>query len=120
MGRYGITSAIFSTDVVTVIDDNLCTMYEVTRGLPFYGSSTIGEVFSSNSISVKSCQCGMLLLGVGTWPVFVLSIYETTTDTWLHIDQVKLYNTCNVAPVFLIESQVGTLYFLRIQLQIHT
>ena len=120
VGRHSIITAVLSTDIVTVVDNCLCAMYEVTRGLPFYGCSTIGKVLSRDGISIQSCQRGMLLLVVGTWPVFVLSIDETTTDTRLYVNQVELYNTGDVAPVFLIESQVGTLYFLRIQLQIHT
>ena len=62
----------------------------------------------------------MFLLFVCTYSVFILGIYEATTDTRLHIDEVKLDDTRNVTPVFLIESEVRALYFLRVQLQIHT
>ena len=62
----------------------------------------------------------MFFLVVCTYSVFIFSIDETTTDTRLHVDQVEFYNTCDVAPVFLIKSQVGALYFLRVQLQIYT
>ena len=57
---------------------------------------------------------------VCTYSVFILSIDETTTDTRLYVNEVKFDDTRDVAPVFLIESEVGALYFLRSQLQIHT
>ena len=125
MGRYSATwfylTFILSADVVAVVDDNLCAMYEVTGSFPFYqGSAFIIKVFSCYGISVQSRQRGVFLLFVCTYSVFVLGIDEATTDTRLHIDEVKLDDTGNVAPVFLIESQVGALYFLREQLQIYT
>ena len=50
--------------------------------------------------------------------MYVLSIYETTTHTRLHIDEVELYDTGDVAPVLFV--QLIACAQLRGQLQIHT
>ena len=34
----------------------------------------------------------------------VLGIDEATTDTWLHIDEVELYNSGDIAPVLLVKA----------------
>ena len=113
------TLSILTADIITVVDNGLCAMYEVTRRLPFHQvSAFIIEVFSRNSICVQSRQRGMVFLVVCTYSVFVLCIYETTTYTSLYVDEVKFDDTRDIAPIFLIE--VCASAFLGCQLQIHT
>ena len=58
----------------------------------------------------------MFVLSIFTSLVYVLSIYEATTHTWLHIDKVKFNNTGDIAPVFLIQIVAGTLLCGQLQI----
>ena len=60
----------------------------------------------------------MIVFGICTCLVYVLGIYEATTHTRLHVDEVKLDDTRDITPVFLIQIVASTL--LCGQLQIDT
>ena len=53
---------------------------------------------------------------IRTHLVYVLSIYEATTHTWLHIDEVQLYDTGDVTPVLLIQFIARTLLCGQLQI----
>ena len=89
-------------------------MYEVAGGFPLHRVTVVCEVLSGNGVSVQGSQCGMFFLIVCAYSMFILGIDEATANAGLHIDEVEFDDTCNVAPVFIIKSQVGALYFLRI------
>ena len=118
VGRNSIIACIFTADVVAVIDNGLCAVYKVTRCLPRHVGTFIFEVASGNSTSVQRCQSVMFRWGICTCLVHVLSIDEATTHTRLHVDEVELYDTSDVAPVLLIQIVASAL--LCGQLQIHT
>ena len=93
-------------------------MDEVTGGFPFHFSTCICKVASGNSRVVQCRQSVMLVLGICTYLVYVLGIYEATAHTRLHVDEVELNDTRDVTPVFIV--QVVALTLLCGQLQIHT
>ena len=62
VGRNGITTFIFTADVVAVVDNGLRTVDEVTGGLPFHLSTIKCEVASGNGISIQLCQCVVAML----------------------------------------------------------
>ena len=110
MGRHGSIALILVTDVVTVIDDGLRAMYEVTRCFPFHIGAVIHEVFLRDGIFVQLCQRDMILLVVGAHLMHVLGIDEAATNTGLHIDEVELDDTRDVAPVFFIQTVARALF----------
>ena len=70
------------------------------------------------SIQVQFGQKGLVLTRRGTRAVYVLGIDIATADTGLHVDEVELDDTGDVAPVLLVDFRAGTL--LSGQLQIDT
>ena len=121
VGRYAICFLVSVADVIAVVDDGLRAVDEVTRGLPFMSESIgifIAVVPLGGSTLVQCRQRGRHVVGRAGLTMLVLSIDETATDTGLHIDEVKLYDTRDGAPVLLIESITSAQ--LRGQLQIDT
>ena len=118
VGRNSIAAFILTADVVAVVDNRLRTVYKVSRCLPFHVGTCICEVASCDSTIVQFRQSVMLVLGICSCLVHVLSIYEAPTHTWLYVDEVEFYNTSDVAPVFLIQTVARTLF--GGQLEIYT
>ena len=116
VSRYGVGAFILTADVVAVVNNSLRTVYEVTCRLPFYVSTSECEVASCDSIMVQCRQSVMTVECIRTRLVYVLGIYESTTHTWLHVDEVELYNTGDVAPVFLIQFIARTLFCCQLQI----
>ena len=52
--------------------------------------------------------------------MLILGIDEATADTGLYVNQVEFDDTGDIAPVFLVETEVCALHLLCGQLQIHT
>ena len=116
-----VLSLVLATNVVAVVDDGLAAMHKVAGRLPFLLVCIILVItvfLEGDSIRVQRCQDGVRQACCGTLAVHVLGIDETTAKTWLHTNKVKLYDTCDVAPVLLVEAAVRTLTLLCGQLQI--
>ena len=102
MGRHTIAHLVTIGDVVTIVDDDLAVVYEVTGGLPLFlgaASSIIGLNILPNSVGhcrrianttmqIQVCQNRLILAGRSTYTVNVLGIDETATDTFGYIDKV--------------------------------
>ena len=48
--------------------------------------------------------------------MLVLCINETATNTLLHVNQVEFDNTCDVAPVLLVQVVAPTLFSRQFQI----
>ena len=116
MGRHGIVTLILAADVVAVVDDSLRAVYEVTRCFPFHRATFIFITSLADGTIIQVCQGNMIQTRRRSLLMFVLGIYEATTDTRLHIDEVEFDDAGNVTPVFLV--QFLTRALLRSQLQI--
>ena len=57
-----------------------------------------------------------MLLVVRTFTMLVLGINEATTNTLLHVNQVEFDNTCDVAPVLLVQVVAPTLFSRQFQI----
>ena len=64
VSRHGVIALILAADVIAVVDDDLCAMYEVTGRFPFHIGAVILEVSPRNGILVQSCQRAMFLFVV--------------------------------------------------------
>ena len=104
-------------------------MDEVARGLPCVlavftivfsagDGIVVLEMLVGDSTFVQGGQKGLVLTRRGTRAVYVLGIDIATADTGLHVDEVELDDTGDVAPVLLVDFRAGTL--LSGQLQIDT
>ena len=111
MGRNSIPTFILTADVIAVVDDGLCTVDEVTRGFPLIAVVVVEcEITYCNSIVVQCCQGIMFVIFIRTLLMYVFGIYEATTHTRLHVDEIELYHTRDVTPVLLIQVIASTLF----------
>ena len=86
MGGNLVCAHVSVADVVTVVDDGLGTVHEVTRGLKCHLVGIIlccliVKVPLGNGILIQLCQCSILVSGGGTFAVLILGIDETAADT---------------------------------------
>ena len=92
-------------------------MDEVTRGFPFFFFGIISLIVPvpfADSFRIERRQSGILMTSL-TLTMLVLGIDEASAYSGLHIDKVKLYDTCDQTPVFLTERRTGTLLSGQLQ-----
>ena len=121
MGRNGISTFVFSALVVTVVDDGLCAVYEVTGTLPGILCCIISCVDKASIAHSAIVQTGQGVTRLAGWlsvAMHVLRIDETTADTSLHVDEVEFNDTSDITPFFFAKVIAGALF--RSQLQIDT
>ena len=58
----------------------------------------------------------MLVLCICSFLVYVLGIDKTTAHSRLHVDEVELNNTRDIAPIFLVQIVACTLFGSQFQI----
>ena len=109
VGRHGTTglfdSLILGTDVIAVVNDGLRAVYEVTRCLPLVLMtiiSSIRKLLIADGTIVQFGNGVVIHARTATYSVDILGIDETTADARLHIDQVQLDDTSDIAPLLFV------------------
>ena len=103
---------------ITVVYNLLGIMHKVTRSLNvFRPCCCISKLAIGFGFGIVAKERHLIhVIYLTTFTMFILRIYIATTHTWHHVDQIELYNTCDMAPYVL----TCRFSFLFLQLQIHT
>ena len=96
-----VLALIFSGSGVAVVDNLLCTVDEVTRGLKLLERRVVGVGLIGACASVVGRKDGLREACIVSCAMFVLCIDIATTQTGHDVDKVELNHTGDEAPVFL-------------------